>query len=79
NYLSLTAVNSLSEVWEIINSDYRGLDKIGEVTVLAVDIGDSEKGLFLNISIKTSLTDLEQDNLLDQIVTRAVVMNTLDT
>lgn len=78
NYLSLAAVNNLSEVWEIINSDYRGLDKIGEVTVLVVGNGDSEESLFLNTSIKTSLTDLERDNLLDQIVTRAIVMNTLD-
>ncbi|MEH6988401.1 hypothetical protein [Cytobacillus firmus] len=78
SYLSLAAVNNLSEVWEIINSDYRGLDKIGEVTILAVGNGDSEKNLFLNASIKSSLTDLERDNLLNQIVTRAIVMNTLD-
>ncbi|RBP94498.1 hypothetical protein DFO70_104138 [Cytobacillus firmus] len=52
---------------EVINSNYRGLDKIVEATVLSDDHGDSEKGLFFNDSLKNSLLNSEQDNLLEQI------------
>lgn len=55
------------EALEVINSDYRGLDKIVEATALSDNHRDSEKGLFLNVSLKNRLPNSEQDNLLEQI------------
>lgn len=78
NYLSRLVSNQFSEVWEIINSEYRQLQKIGEVTLLKIPIADI--GLFqiyANFSLAHSLSEEEQDALIQGLGNRIILENNI--
>lgn len=75
SYLSLIAINDNSEVWEIINSDYRALDKIGEVTVMRMNNQEGQTSFFLNVSIKESISAVSQESLINSLALRLMVIN----
>lgn len=75
SYLSLVAINDNSEVWEIINSDYRALDKVGEITVLRMSNEEGHTSFYLNISIKNSISSVSQESLINSLAVRLMVIN----
>lgn len=78
SYLSLVAINDNSEVWEIINSDYRALDKIGEVTVLRMSNEEGQTGYYLNVSIKNSISTGNQESLINSLAVRLMIINEIE-
>ncbi|MGS2779884.1 hypothetical protein ACVBAX_21335 [Robertmurraya sp. GLU-23] len=78
SYLTLIAINDNSEVWEIINSDYRGLEKIGEVTVLRMNREEEQIMYFLNVSLKNQVNTNQQESIINSVAVRLMVMNEVE-
>lgn len=77
-YIQLVVTNEGSEVWEIINSDYKTLEKIGEVNVVRIDSADNTDRYYLNISVKDSLSESEQKSLIEDISARVMIFNDVE-
>ncbi|MEK3992638.1 hypothetical protein [Robertmurraya sp. FSL R5-0851] len=78
SFLTLIAINDNSEVWEIINSDYRGLEKIGEVTVLRMNREEEQIMYFLNVSLKNQVNTNQQESIINSVAVRLMVMNEVE-
>lgn len=78
SYIQLVVTNEGSEVWEIINSDYKTLEKIGEVNVVRIDAADNTDRYYLNISVKDSLSESEQKSLIEDISARVMMFNDVE-
>ena len=74
-YINLTVTNELSEVWEVINSNYKELEKIGEVTVIKVNKELDKFGYYLNVTVKDQLSFEEKNSFIESIAVRLLVMN----
>lgn len=51
NYISVGVMNEKAEVWEIIDSKYNELAKIGEVTVVEYAAEENSKHYYMNVNI----------------------------
>lgn len=63
NYISVAVMNEQAEVWEIVNSKYNGLEKLGEVTILEY-AAEQGKGYFMNVNISSGIQELQQQDIL---------------
>lgn len=63
------------EVWNILKSDYRQIDKVGEVTVIKFLHNNATDAYYLNISIRNDYTVSEQQQLMTEIAAQLKLMN----
>ncbi|QCJ45479.1 hypothetical protein FAY30_26430 (plasmid) [Bacillus sp. S3] len=75
SYITCSAMNQLSEVWELIKSNYNTLDKIGEVSILAVPGPMGQQAYFVNVNIRNTFTQEQQEELINSIVIRVMALN----
>lgn len=78
SYITNTAMNQASEVWELIHSNHNTLDKIGEVTILVVQGLESTRSYFINVSIRNTFTQEQQQEMINSIVTRVMALNDVE-
>lgn len=64
HYISVAVMNDKSEVWEIVNSKYTGLEKMGEVNILEYVANEGTTAYFMNINISNSLPEEQQQEII---------------
>lgn len=77
-YISCNIMNEAAEVWDIINSNYSELDKIGEVTTLSIQGEEGNESFYMNINLKNSLSQVQQQELINSLVTRLIVLKKIE-
>ncbi|MEI2356285.1 hypothetical protein [Mesobacillus zeae] len=78
-YINTNIVNESAEVWDIINSNYIEMDKIGEAIVLKTSSEDKVEGRFyLSVNFKNTLSNSNQDDLIHSLLTRLMVINEVE-
>jgi len=69
NYISVGIMNEKAEVWEIIDSKFNELAKIGEVTVVEYAAEDNSVQYYMNVNIiNDSVTPKQRQELVNSLV-----------
>lgn len=63
------------EVWNILKSDYRQIDKVGEVTVIKFLHNNEKEVYFLNTAIRNDYMLSEQQQLMTELAAQLKLMN----
>lgn len=65
NYISVAVMNEKAEIWEVVNSKYNGLEKVGEVTILEYAAGgEGQLGYFMNVNVSSMLPESQQQEII---------------
>lgn len=72
-YLTCMVSTDTSEVWDIITSQHKGLEKIGEATIIISNQNMNEETYYMNISLRNTLTLSEQQTIIDQLGSNLLV------
>lgn len=75
SYITCTTMNQSAEVWDLIKSNHNTLDKVGEVTILAVQGSENQQAYFVNINIRNTFSQEQQQEFINSVVTRVMALN----
>lgn len=78
SYITCKTMNQSTEVWELIKSNRNTLDKIGEITILAVHGAENQQAYFVNVNIRNTFSQMQQEELINSIVTRVMALNDIE-
>ncbi|KZE68022.1 hypothetical protein AWM68_17790 [Fictibacillus phosphorivorans] len=78
NYLSCSILSEAGEVWDVIETKYNGYDRVAVTTVMKVFTEDQSTKYYVSVNVKSSLSAMNQQSIIDSIAVRIMTLNELN-